>query len=270
MRPSTVVRIVVAIAVAWALAGLAMAARGDPAGRRTLVELLLLGTFAGGLAWAVVRFRIEPRQGSFDAQARRAGLRAQTGDPLGLLHMPFGLFRRPASVRDLENTAQGVRDAREIVVADYWYAPSSNPSLDDYRRFICVIDPNRPEWSDLAVTPMGRVAAARDAVGLARVEMESERFNRAFEVQASDRRFAAAFLDARMMGWLMQQAPGMGVEIALGRLMVFEPRSVASVDDVERALRRFDDLLRHVPAVVGSWYPAPERAEPMPPARPDR
>ena len=259
-----------AIAAAWALAGLAMVASGDREGRRTLVQLLLLGVFAGGLAWATYRFRIEPRRGAFDAQARRAGLHAQAGDPLGLLRMHFGLFRRAASVRDLENTAHGVRNGREIVIADYWYAPSSNPSLDDYRRFVCVIDPDRSEWADLSVTPMGPIAAARDAVGLERIDMESERFNRAFEVRASDRRFAAAFLDARMMDWLMQQAPGMGVEIAHGRFMLFEPRTVASVDDVERALRRFDDLLRLVPAVVGSWYPDPDRAEPISPARPDR
>jgi hypothetical protein len=267
MRPSTVVRLVAAIAAAWALAGLAMVARGDAEGRRTLVELLLVGMLVGGLAWAAFRFRIGPRRGSFDAQARRAGLHPQAGDPIGLLGMPFSLFRRAASVRDLENTARGVRGGREIVVADYWYAPSSNPSLDDHRRFVCVIDPDRRGWPDLAVTPMGPIAAARDAVGLARVEMESERFNRAFEVRTNDRRFAAALLDARMMDWLMQQAPGMGVEIADGRLIVFEPRSTASIDDVERALRRFDDVLQHMPSVVRSWYPAPERAAP---ARPDR
>ena len=267
MRPSTVVRIVVAIAAAWALAGVAMVARGDPEGRRTLVGLILMGMLVGGLAWAVFRFRIEPRRGSFDAQARRAGFHPQAGDPLGLMGMPFGLFRRAASVRDLENTARGVRGRREIVVADYWYAPSSNPSLDDYRRFVCVIDPDRQEWPDLVVTPMGPIAAARDAMGLARVDMESERFNRAFEVRTNDRRFAAAFLDARMMDWLMQQAPGMGVEIADGRLMVFEPRSIASVDDVGRALRRFDEVLQHVSSVVRSWYPAPE---PSAAARPDR
>ncbi|HVF08559.1 MAG TPA: hypothetical protein VNC60_08290, partial [Actinomycetota bacterium] len=67
--------------------------------------------------------------------------------------------------------------------------------------------------------------------------------------------------------------PGMGVEIADGRLMVFEPRSVVSVDDVERALRRFDEVLQHVPEVVGSLYPARERSvhtAPASPARPDR
>ena len=50
------------------------------------------------------------------------------------------------------------------------------------------------------------VAVVRDAVGLGDQDLESERFNRAFDVRASDRRFASALLDARMMEWLL--APG--------------------------------------------------------------
>lgn len=269
MRPATTLRIVAAIGAAWALAAFTMLARGDPEGGRTLAQLFVLAIIVAGLTWAGYRFRIKPRRGSFDAQARHAGLRAEAGDPLGLMQMPFALFSRAASARDLENTAWGVRHEREIVVADYWFAPSSNPSLDDFRRFVCVIDPVRPGWPDLSVTPMSFAAAARDAVGLARVDTESERFNRAFDVRADDAGFAAAFLDARMMDWLMHQTPGVGFEIVAGRLMVYEPRSVSSFDDVDRALRRFDGLFEHVPAVVASLYPAASASSAGAPQRPD-
>jgi hypothetical protein len=229
VRPATTLRIVAAIGVAWALAAFTMLARGDPEGSRTLAQLFALAITVAGLTWAVHRFRIEPRRGSFDAQARHAGLRAEAGDPLGLMQMPFALFGRAASARDLENTAWGVRHEREIVVADYWFAPSSNPSLDDdYRRF-----------------------------------------NRAFDVRADDARFAAAFLDARMMDWLMGQAPGVGFEIVAGHLMLYEPRSVSSLDDVDRALRRFDGLFEHVPVVVASLYPAASASSAGAPHRPD-
>jgi hypothetical protein len=270
VRPATTLRIVAAIGAAWALAAFTMLARGDPEGGRTLAQLFALAITVAGLTWAVHRFRIEPRRGSFDAQARHAGLRAEAGDPLGLMQMPFALFGRAASARDLENTAWGVRHEREIVVADYWFAPSSNPSLDDdYRRFVCVIDPTRPEWPDVSVTPMSFAAVARDAAGLARVDTESERFNRAFDVRADDARFAAAFLDARMMDWLMGQAPGVGFEIVAGHLMLYEPRSVSSLDDVDRALRRFDGLFEHVPVVVASLYPAASASSVGAPHRPD-
>lgn len=267
MRPATSLRIVAGIGAAWALAALTMFARGDPQAGRVLAQLFALALTVAGLAWAVYRFRIEPRRGSFDSQATRAGLRAQPGDPLGLLQAPFALFRRPASARDLENSAWGTRNGREIMIADYWYAPSSNPSLDDYRRFVCVID-TRVEWADLSVSPTSLASAARDAAGLPRSDLESERFNRMFDVRGDDRRFANAFLDARMMEWLMLQAPGVGFEIAAGRLMLFEPRSLLSLDDVDRALRRFDAFGEHVPAVISSLFPvtetrtAPDRPDP--------
>jgi hypothetical protein len=100
----------------------------------------------------------------------------------------------------------------------------------------------------------------KDSVGLNDVDLESERFNRAFEVRTSDRRFASALLDARMIGWLLLQPPGVGFEVVAGRLMVFEPREAPSVDDLDRALRRFDGLLAQVPAVLSSLFPDPEPA----------
>lgn len=269
MRPATSLRIVAGIGGAWALAAFTMLARGDQQAGSMLAQLFALALTVAGLVWAVYRFRIEPRRGSFDAQSRRAGLRAQAGDPLGLLQAPFALFRRPGSARDLENTAWGARNGREIVVADYWYAPSSNPSLDDYRRFVCIID-ERPEWADLSVSPTSLASAVRDAAGLARTDLESERFNRTFDVRADDRRFATAFLDARMMEWLMLQAPGAGFEIVAGQMMMFEPRSLLSLDDVDRALRRFDAFLEHVPPVISSLFPVTDATPAAAPERPDR
>jgi len=83
------------------------------------------------------------------------------------------------------------------------------------------------------------------------------------EVHADDRRFASAFVDARMMAWLLEQVPGMGFEVLGGRLMVFRPRVTTSVDDVSRALELFEGLTERVPRVVPSLFPG------VPP-RPDR
>jgi len=152
----------------------------------------------------------------------------------------FELFKRPASARDLENTAWGDSGGREIVIADYWYAPSSNPSLDDYRRFVCVIEA-RPAWADLSVTPTSVVSAAKDAVGVSHIDLESEGFNRA----------------------------GVGFEIIAGRAMMFQPRSLLSLDDVDRALRRFDGFLDHVPPVLTSLFPGGDGSPSAGPGRPD-
>ncbi|MGH2630011.1 MAG: hypothetical protein ACRDHI_05565 [Actinomycetota bacterium] len=260
MRPATVVRILAGVGGVWALTGIMMLAGGDPGAGDLLGQLVAVTVVAGGLAWAVYRFRILPRRGSFEDQAKQAGMRAGRGDPLGLLHQPFSLFGRPASARDLENTAWGRWHGRETVVADYWYAPTSDASRDDYRRFVCVIDAPRPSWPDVSVVPRSLASVVRDAVDPDDMELESERFNRTFEVRTSDRRFASALLDARMIEWLLLQAPGVGLDVVAGRLMVFGPRQAASIDDVDRALRRFDGFLEHVPAVLESLFPDPRPA----------
>jgi hypothetical protein len=75
-------------------------------------------------------------------------------------------------------------------------------------------------------------------------------------------------LDARMMAWLLEQVPGVGFEALGGRLMVFEPRLRSSVDDLARALRRYEEFLEHVPGVVGATSPTAIPATHVP--RPDR
>ena len=254
MRPATSVRVLVGVGAVWALTVVSMVASGDPRARDLLAQLLVVLLAGGGLAWAAYRFRIQPRRASFIGQASDAGLRAEAGDPMGVLDQPFRLFRRAASARDLENTAWGRRHGRDVVVADYWDAPGSDPSREDYRRVVCVIDGPRPGWPDLSVMPSSSASIA-GAVGSDEVDTESERFNRAFEVRTADRRFATTMLDARMMEWLLLQGPGVGFEITAGRLMVFGPRSTSSLDDVDRALRRFDSFHEHVPAVVSSSFP---------------
>lgn len=250
MRRSTAVRLAAIIGVVWAATLLLMLVEGDPQARDLLREFVGLSVLAGAIAWATYHFRVLPRRESFEGQAKDAGLRAASGDPRDMLASGFSMFRRAASARELANTAWGRWREREVVVADYWYVSGTNTARDDEQRFMCVVDEARPEWPDLAVVPAEVAAAAADAVGLGDQDLESERFNRAFEVRSSDRRFASAMLDARMMEWLLAQAPGVGFEILGGRLMVFEPRMRSSVDDLARALERYDGFLEHVPRVV--------------------
>jgi hypothetical protein len=252
MRRSSAVRVAAIIGVAWAATLVLMLAKGDPQVGGLLRGFVGLSVLAGTIALATYRFRVLPRRKSFEGQAREAGLQASPGDPLVLLSSGFSLFSRPASARELENTAWGPRRGRAVVVADYWYVPGTNTARHDEQRFVCVVGETRPGWPDLIVEPAGVVAVVKDAVGLGDQDLESERFNRAFDVRASDRRFASALLDARMMEWLLAQAPGVGFEVLGGRLMVFEPRMRTSVDDVARALGRYDAFLDRVPGVVSS------------------
>lgn len=82
------------------------------------------------------------------------------------------------------------------------------------------------------------------------IHTESERFDRRFEVRSPDRRFALAFVDARMMRWLLEQPPGVGFEILDGWLMVFRPRTTTSLDDLGRTVELYDGFRERIPGVV--------------------
>lgn len=260
MRASSANKTLWWIVGVMAVFGLSMFVSGDPAGREVLGSALAVGATVAVLGWLGYRYRIQPRRESFEGQARELGLRAESGDPLRLLDVPFGLFRRAASVRDIENTARGTRGGADVIVADYWYATSSDPSLDDHERFTCVLSAAPREWPDVAVVPE-RLASRVRSWAAPDIHTESDEFNRRFEVRSSDRRFALAFLDQLVMRWLLEQLPGVGFEILGGRLMVFRPRVLTSLDDVAKALEVFGQLRERIPRVVGP----PSRTVPPPP-----
>jgi Protein of unknown function (DUF3137) len=250
VRASTANRILLWIVAVMGGAALLAFVTGDPEARELFGGFVFVGLLIGGLSWLGYRYRVAPRRESFQDQAREAGLRAESGDPFGLLETPFSLFGRAASVREIENTASGSRNGAHVVVVDYWLAPTSAPELDDYHRYTCVLTQAPAWWRDISVVPETLAARLRSTFALHDVEMESEDFNRRFEVRSSDRRFATALLDARMMRWLLEQVPGVGFEVLGGRLMVFRPRATTSLDDLARALKLSDAFTERIPEVV--------------------
>lgn len=250
MRASTANRILLWIVGVFGVFSLVLFAAGREDAREAFGNFVIIGMTFGGLAWLGYRYRVLPRRESFAGQARELGLRAESGDPRGLLDRPFVLFRWMASVRDIENTAAGTRGSLDLVVADYWFSPSSAAERDDYERYTCVLVPAPADWSDLSVVPERLASRMRDVLALPDIGTESAEFDRRFEVRSPDRRFASGFVDARMMAWLLEQLPGMGFEILDGWLMVFRPRTTTSVDDLGRALELFDDFMARIPRVV--------------------
>lgn len=250
MRASTANKILLWIVVAVGVAALLELIKGDPEGRELFGGFVFVAVLLGGFWYLGNRYRVAPRRADFEGQAEEVGLHAEPGDPLGLLDVPFTLFGRTASVRDIENTATGVRGGERVVVADYWYAPSSDPQLDDYQRYTCVLSEAPAWWPGLSVFPEGLAARLRSTFALPDIRMESEEFNRRFEVRSSDRRFANAFLDARMMQWLLEQPSMVGFEVLAGRLMVFRRRVTTSVDDVSRAIELHEALADRIPRAV--------------------
>ena len=107
-------------------------------------------------------------------------------------------------------------------------------------------------WSDLTVVPERLVSRLRDAIGVPQINTELEEFNRAFQIRAGDARFASAFVDARMMQWLLEQGRRCRLRGSGPRVMVFRRRATANLHDVAYSLALYDDFVEHIPRVVVS------------------
>jgi hypothetical protein len=182
-------------------------------------------------------------------------LRYAATDVFGLIDRPFPLLHRLASVRGLENVMFGSWQGHDIHAFEYWYARSSNPSLNDFERFSCVVMPLPGWWPDLLIAPETLASRALDHLTMGEVALESEAFNRSFTVRSADPRFANALLDARMLAWLLDRSEGWGFEVAGGEVLCY--RSRVQPWELRPVLDTASGFLDHVPNVMWSLFPPP-------------
>lgn len=134
------------------------------------------------------------------------GLEFSARDPFGLLGLPFR-FLAKGDGRGVENVLWGSQGDRPLKAFDYWYFEenhsSDGGSSRTYYRFSCVVLEVEALFPDLQVTPEGVLSRLADGLGLRDLEMESEEFNRRYQVTASVRDFAYQMVDARMIRWLL-------------------------------------------------------------------
>ena len=231
---------------------LLLALAGDAEAKRQLPAQVATWGFIGLLFFLGWWFKVKPRRDLHQDQARSLGLRSAPGDPLGYFERPYALLGHAATAKDIENTSWGSWRGMEVVVIDYWFARSSDPSRSDYRYFTCAATPVPADWPNLSIVPEGIGSRLATAMGGRDIEFELESFNRAFEVRSSDPRFAHALVDARMMTWLMDLPPETGFEILDGVLMCRTPRRLDR--DVSWALETMATFLARVPPVVESLF----------------
>jgi hypothetical protein len=251
MKASTAARILIGIGGLLLVGTLLVAVKGDPRAGDLARQVVFAIAFVGGISWLGYRFRVEPRRRSFADQADALSFRAEPGDPQRLLEEPFALFRWVGSVRAIENTATGTHRGRAATVVDYWFAPTGAERYDDYERYTCVLVDAENGWPDVCVVPERLGSRTLGAIGWRDQDLESDAFNRAFHVRAADPRFASAFVDARMMAWLLEHRD-CGFEVLGGRLMLFRRRTTVSLDDLAATLDLYDAFRARVPGVVAS------------------
>ena len=229
-----------------------LALAGDASARRALPAQFATWAFIGLLFFLGWWFKVRPRRELHQGEAHSLGLRSAPGDALGYFERPFALLGHAATAKDIENTSWGTWRGMEVVVLDYWFARSSDPSKSDYRYFTCAATPVSVGWPNLSILPEGIGSKLTTSLGGRDIGFELERFDRAFEVRSDDPRFAHALVDARMMSWLLELPSDTGFEILDGVLLSRTPRRPDR--DLTWALETMVSFRDRVPPVIESLF----------------
>lgn len=220
-----------------------------------LLLFFLFGAVAVGIAVLAHQAKVR-RQHELGAVARNQGLDFSILDPFDTLSESFSLLSR-GDGRGVENVMWGFWHDVEVRAFDYWYYEESTDSnghrSKTYHRFDCVlalVDARCPRLEIAEENVLTRIA---DALTLRDIEFESEEFNRRFNVKGTDRRFATAFCDARMMEWLLRHGDGYAFEVVGDRLLCWCRRVGAA--EIVHVLGTAKAFREQIPRVVSSMYP---------------
>src|SRR5262245_18599956 len=230
---------------------LVLAIGGDESSRRELPAQLAAWGTVGLVLFGAWWFRVRPRRELHRDEAGSLALHSEPGDPLGFLARGFALLAHVGGAKDVENTSWGTWRGLDVVVLDYWFAPSDADTPSETRTYSCATTPVPATWPDLSIVPAGRGATLADTIR-PDLAFESERFNRSFEVRSPDPRFAHALLDARMIAWIEDLPPDTGFELLGGTLLCRTPRG--PVGDLTSALETMAAFRDRIPPVVASLF----------------
>jgi hypothetical protein len=194
------------------------------------------------------------RRRSFTRFAVLQNLQYAPEDPFGLLGEPFASLAR-GDDGTVENVLWGTWHETPLVVFDYRYSRRRGwvGMMPGGRSFSCAVTSVEAACKRLAIERPSLRTRLADGLGLADIRFESEAFNGAFNVKGDDERFASAFVDARMMEWLLNEAGAFGFEVAGDRLLVVCDRRRPM--ELVPLLAKARDFRKQVPPVVFSLYP---------------
>jgi hypothetical protein len=157
----------------------------------------------------------------------------------------------------VENVIWGKWQGTPLHAFDYWYyeetTNSKGQTSRSYSRFECVVVPVDASCPPLTIDHENLFTRLADHLAMHDIEFESDEFNKAYNVKGGDERFATAFIDARMMAWLLAHGGGFAFEVSGSHLLVacrrLDPMAMTPVLGTAR------DFLAQVPGVVFSMYP---------------
>jgi hypothetical protein len=235
------------------------------------IQLLVLVVAAGLFAATTVAGALRAkRAAAIPAIAARAGLQYSSGDPFDCTRVSFRLFTK-GDGRGAENVLwRDADDGHVFRVFDYWFYVERRDDYGrvhkTYHRFSCAMALIGSAWPEIAIVREGLVDKMLNAVSGGDIDFESEEFNRLFAVHCTDRRFASALVDPRMLEFLLATKGELNFEIKGRWLLVWtDPVKAAFMPGL---LRVAEEFVAHIPPVVWELYPSTfvdEHGKPLPP-----
>ena len=198
---------------------------------------------------AVVGYRIYRARwlAGLNAAAASVGMEFALGDPYKTIAMPFALFD--------EGDRRGITWTMSkpgLVVCELWYVEKQGENQRTYR-FTCAIKNLSTRWPHLLIRRESLLGGVRDALGFRDLQFESDEFNKRFYVKCDDPRFASAFVDARMMAWLLDSTGKARFETTGQWLMCATPRVPSA--EISGVIEYLEAFRNQIPAVVADLYP---------------
>lgn len=209
------------------------------------------------VAYLIVRQRLQSKQRDeehVESIVRRAGLRRAAPGEFDLYGLPFPIFRQ-GEWQGFNHVYVGDWNGERVWAFDYWYGFEVRGN-DVEEHFTCAAMRLPADCPKLAINREDPWSRTWGHLGWRDIEMESEDFNRRFQVSGEDRTFAFAFLSPSMIEWL--QSTPKNFEFAVqGRWLVCRSRWLPT--------KRWWDLLRMIRDVRGRM---PKHLERLYPAEP--
>ena len=219
------------------------------------VVFIILALAVGGVVLYLQWQLAEKRRQAWAAAAATLGFQFSAQDPFGLVSLPFVLFRS-GDGQGTENVIWGRWNDLDLKVFDAWYYirrhNTKGGSRREYHRFTCALVDLPVSCPHLSVSRETVLSRLADGLGMRDIEFESEEFNRAFQVQSDDRRFASYMVDARMMEWLLTTHPYLRFEVHGPRLLCYVRR--VAPDQTGELLETSAGFVAAVPRVVHDVY----------------
>jgi hypothetical protein len=202
------------------------------------------GLLAVAVLVVVLAFRrVLARRRALAAWAARRGWRYEVAQPLLVDRFtgpPFGL----GEARRATNAVFGHHDGRDLVAFDYEYVAQGGDGRRQRHSFSVLALQMGVPMPPLRVDPEGWLDRFVGRLTGDDVDLESDDFNRAFQVRCPDRRFASDVLHPRMMELLLEH-PQLGWRFEQDSMLVVAAgrRTPAQLDATLAVMDAITDLV---------------------------